>query len=712
MTEPTVLDYFKSIFKDWRSFSAFVRAWANRADTAQMVEVAADVADAAPAAEPSSFILHPSSFPWRSLLALFLALFAQRMFEPPTQSAQLGVPFYLMAGALTLWAFRRGEWVPAPLPLAESRADPLTVRTGTFALSILFSGLAFVAMLQTPYAPGNVFTSLNLTLWTLAIFFHIRAFWLKEPQSLLKNVANFFTPSQWTPQKTRWTLLVLGVALFSIWFRFHQLNEVAPEMTSDHAEKLMDVYDVTNGQYSIFFTRNTGREPLYIYLSAFIAGFTGVSFLTIKIAAVLGGLLMLPYLYSLGKELGSERIGLLAVAFVGIAYWPGVIERFALRISFYPLFVAPTLYYLIRGLRRQQRNDFIRAGIALGLGLNGYTPFRIMPFAVVAIVIIYLLHVREKQIRKQTLLWLGLLALTSFVLFIPLASFATQNPELFGYRALSRLGSVERPLPGPVLDLFFGNLWNAMKEMNWNNGNIWVHSIPNRPALDIVGGALFLLGVTLVLARYFRSRHWADLVLLLAVPMTQMPSILSLAFPVENPSMNRTAGAIVPVFLIVAIGLDSLMTSLGTEKRRALLGWSLAGLLFVFSAVQSYNLIFVQYKEQYRLNAWNTREMGTVMTNFIRDQHNGDNIWIVPFAYWVDTRLPPLWAGLPGRDIALPRERLPSTTNIPGPKLFMIALGDVDTILLLQDTYPRGQLTQYDSAVDSHDFWVFFVPAQ
>jgi 4-amino-4-deoxy-L-arabinose transferase-like glycosyltransferase len=509
---------------------------------------------------------------------------------------------------------------------------------------------------------------------------------------------------------TRWGLLVTAVFVLAIAFRFYRLGEVPHEMTSDHAEKLMDVFDIRNGQYSIYFPRNTGREPLYIYLSALVAGFAGISFLAIKIAAVIGGLLMLPYLYLLGKEMGSARIGLLAVAFAAIAYWPGVIERFALRISFYPLFVAPTLYYLIRGLRRQHRNDFILAGVALGLGLNGYMPFRIMPLAVVVIVGIYLLHVRDKIIRKQTLLWLGLLALTSFMIFIPLARYATENPDMFGYRALTRVSSIEHPLPGSVWGLFFGNLWNAAKEFNWNNGTIWVHSIPSRPALDIVGGALFLLGAFLVLMRYLRSRHWTDLVLLLAIPLTQMPSILSLAFPAENPSLNRTAGAIVPVFLLVGVGLDGLLTSFGSEKKRAALAWSLAGILFILSGIQNYDLIFHQYNEQYANGAWNTSEMGAVMKDAVQNGVPADNVRIVPYPFWVDTRLPPIWAGVPGRDIAIFRDNLPTTLDAAGPKLFMANLDDAETLAALQSLYPFGQLQRFESAMDLHDFWIYRVP--
>ena len=53
---------------------------------------------------------------------------------------------------------------------------------------------------------------------------------------------------------------------------------------------------------------------------------------------------------------------------------------------------------------------------------------------------------------------------------------------------------------------------------NWNNGGIWVHSVPDRPALDVVTGALFLIGVLLLLVRYAQKRHWLDLFLLVVDP--------------------------------------------------------------------------------------------------------------------------------------------------------------------------------------------------
>jgi hypothetical protein len=142
----------------------------------------------------------------------------------------------------------------------------------------------------------------------------------------------------------------------------------------------------------------------------------------------------------------------------------------------------------------------------------------------------------------------GLIVLTlvAIVLFLPLLRYSLEDPEMFVFRSFTRLGSVERPLPGPAWQIFLGNLWKATIMFTWDNGEIWVHSVTHRPALDVVSAALFSLGVVLLIVRYLRKRQWFDLFLLLSVPLFMLPSILSLAFPAENPSLNRTGGAIVP----------------------------------------------------------------------------------------------------------------------------------------------------------------------
>ena len=705
MEEPSVLDYLKSKLRFWKRGAA--------------IEI--------PAAEPAGREPEPEAeleprpgvpWPWRSLLALALALVGQRLFEPPTRAAWTGIAFYIAAAGLLIWACLRGEWTLSSLPESVDRADPLTFRRIPMILAVAFTLLAFL------FLGGNLFTWLNVTLWLAAIICFIWAMWLKEPgtEPWWRRAWIWITRREWNLKVTRWTLLVLAVSALVVFFRVYHLSQTPSEPFSDHAEKILDVYDITQGQTSIFFPRNTGREGLQMYLTIAVSWLFGIglSFLSLKIGTVLCGLATLPYIYLLGKEIGGKRVGLLAVLFAGVACWPNVISRVGLRFPLYPLFVAPTLFYLIRGLRTRNRNDFILSGLFLGLGLHGYSPFRIVPIVAAVAIGLYLLHVQSKGSRSQAAIWLSILALAAIIVFLPLLRYALENPGLFSYRTFTRLASTEQSLPGLWWQILLSNFWNAARMFNWDDGQIWVHSVTYRPALDVVSAVLFLIGLILLVVRYIRQRYWLDLFLILSIPLLQLPSSLSIAFPNENPALNRAAGAMVPVFLVVALALDGLLTGLRsrmTHRAGTVTLWAVTGFLLIWSVHQNYDLVFRQYDGQFRVNSWNSSEMGAVIKQFGQTYGETDSVWIVPYPYWVDTRLPGVWAGIPNRDFVMWRADLSTTLTAPGPKLFIVKadvinpdFNDRASLDLLKQLYPNGSAGLYTSKVPNHDFWIFFVP--
>jgi hypothetical protein len=341
---------------------------------------------------------------------------------------------------------------------------------------------------------------------------------------------------------------------------------------------------------------------------------------------------------------------------------------------------------------------------------------RIVPFVVVIAVGLYLLHSQSRGSRKQAVIWLGILAVVALIVFLPLARYWLENPDAFSNRAFSRLSDSETPLPGPVWQIFLMNTWNALRMFNWNDGETWVHSVVFRPALDVVSGALFIIGTVLVFFRYLRKRNWQDLFLLLAVPLLELPSILSLAFPRENPVLTRTGGALVPVFLIVALALDGLLVGIGTRMKRrfgTVLTWIVVLFLAVSSSVQNYDLVFHQYADQFTASAWNTSELGTVIKLFGKVYGTTDSVWVVPFPYWVDTRLTGIWAGIPNRDFAIWPKDFNTTLDVQGPKLFMVKADDAQDVDLLRQLYPQGELSTFHSAtnIEGKDFVILFVPS-
>ena len=812
MKEPSVLDYLKSLLPWSRDKLDFPVPDAEGQGDGQWPEKAAAEPSHAPVPREKLMV------PWRTLLALLLALIAQFILDPEPfsfgstaaydslrntnfqQALYLGLFLYFLSACFLIWAYFIKEFTLPGLPEEQPEIDGESVRTPWLILGGVLCLFAFLLFTD------NRFTELNVTLWLAGLAFYLRGVWLhraaspamaaEDEQGVASKPARSFlsydlvshwwdvgallavalmgvtglggnifvfgllpllvaaaivwlrdpqailTPAQklkaiiehdpWQPKITRWILLILAVSAVIVFFRFYRLDGVPGEPFSDHAEKLLDVFDLTQGQTKIFFERNTGREFLQFYWSALLAYVLriGLTFMTLKIGTVLIGLFALPFVYLLGKELAGKRVGLFALFLAGVAYWPNTISRIGLRFPLYPMFAAPVLFFLMRGLRTQKRNDFILAGLFLGLGLHGYSSFRFMPFVVLVGVIVYLLHKQAQNMRKQTLMMLAIVVVTSFLVFMPLFRYTLDHPELVTERSLSRLTGQEdvtgqdRSLPTtpwcPVQGniaaetcTFLSNSFKASLMFFWDDGNTWVHSVTGRPALDIISAVLFGFGYLLLLVRYLRQRRWQDLFLLVSVPLLLMPSILSLAFPDENPSLNRTGGAMGMVFIIAAIALDGLYNALRAGKDGGLrqkLATGVVVILLAVSAAQSYDLVFYQFSNQFLAASWNSSDIGRVIRSFIDAGNSPDNAWVVPFPYWVDTRLTAIASGLPTKDQAVSRDQLPETLSAQGAKLFIVKDEDKDTLAALRALYPSGLLGMFHAPLQGHDFWIYTVP--
>ncbi len=694
MEEPSVLDYVLEKLAFWRKGSLVIPP------AEQGTELD----------KPAQSGSKPERGSWKTYLVFLPALFAiiaQIFGEPESRSPSLMIFFYAAAGIGLLLLILFKNWKLDTLVPDDGEANDFSVRWIPFLVGSVVSALAFF------FFTGNLFNFLNIFIWVIG--FGLIWWSLRIPvnwQGKIKIAWHKFISDGL--MVTPWMILVAAVFLLAGVYRFYLLNQVPPEMFSDHAEKLIDVTDVLRGNHFIFFPRNTGREAFQMYLTAATSKIfgTGISFLSLKLGTCLAGLFSLPFIYLLGKEIKNKEVGLLAMFFAGIAYWPNVISRVALRFALYPAFVAPTIYFLIRGIKRKKWNDFLFAGLFLGIGLHGYSPFRIVPFAVILILLIYFLHTKSKDNRRLAVIALLLVGLISLVVFLPLGRIAVTNYSMFAYRMQTRMTNVETALPGSVLGIFLSNLWKALIMFQWDNGQIWVHSVPGRPALGVVSAAMLSLGVILLVIRYIKKRHWIDLVLLLLIPLLLLPSILSIAFPDENPSLNRSSGAIIPVFIIIAIAVENLIINLKANIPGRAGKWVSTGILLVlagFSMQTNARLVFVDYYQQFKSKAWNTSEIGGVIEEFADTIGDEDHAWVVPYPHWVDTRLVGIHAVEQVRDFALWQTEIPGTEMAAAPKLYIFKPDDEDTYQILRDLYPDGISERYESEVEGRDFMLYYV---
>ncbi|MCB0117469.1 MAG: glycosyltransferase family 39 protein [Anaerolineales bacterium] len=698
-SEPTVLDLYKSATKDWASFFNFIQTAWNARRREEFNQALAQETAQPVIVERTEDPIRSDTFPYRTALAFFLALIAQALVEPPLRLSMISVVIYLAAFGVAFWSYQANEWRLPALPPAWQVKDPPSMRLIPLVLSVFFGATAFVLF------DGNLFSWTNITLWLISIGLLVYSLRVNT------NHQEISTTPLTGNRKWLWYGLILAVFGLVAFYRFYQIDTLPNEPFSDHAEKLLDVYDITQGEPHIFFERNTGREAIQFYWTVMLMTIlnTGISFLSLKIGTVLLGFLTVPFIFMLGKEYGNDRVALYALFLFGVASWPNIISRIGLRFPLYPLFLAPTLLYLTRGLRTRNRNDIILAGIFLGLGLHGYSPFRIVPVFVAVIFLIYFLHTRSLENRQQTIFWFLIVVIVSAFVFSPLLRYWLSRPDLVNYRALTRMSGVEQALPGPAWQIFLSNLYNGMLMFNWDDGSVWVNSVVHRPALDVITAALFAIGFVFLIVRYIRQRDWRDLVLLVSLPILMQPSVLSLAYPNENPELNRAGGAAVTSILIGAMALDGLVTSFGSGLKRKIIAYGMVVVLFAGVAYSNYDIVFHQFKDVYDRSTWNSKDMGKVISEFRDTYGQTDTVWIVPFPYWVDTRLPGINAGIPNRDFALWQDQLPESLNIPAPKLFMFKDEDTETERILRELYPNGKLTLYTSPIPGKNFYVYLV---
>lgn len=644
------------------------------------------------------------------ILSFCFALTAQVVLEPAiiartSMSSWIGGGLYALSALCFAASFFLRQREDSTDVDSENISDATAENDGPrFEEKIRFEYLGLCAVctvLAFLLFGGNRFKFLNVSAWILSIIFGLLAFSshsVRELISLGRKKISAFANRKFLIRLnlSAWNLLCVIVFALCAFIIFYDLDAVPVDMVSDHAEKLYDIKDILDGDYPIFFTRNTGRECFQFYFTVLIIKIfgTGLSFLSLKIGTALAGLFILPFVYKLGKMLGNRWVGLIAMFFCGISYWPIVIQRAALRFAYYPMFTAPALYFFIKGLRERSRGALIWSGIFLGIGLHGYSPFRIVPVAFVIFFVIYLLMDVKAGRRTNALGAFLCMVLFAFLVFLPLARVTVDMPEMVVYRSVSRLGETEKSFESSPLGIFADNVWKGIIMPFWSDGSTWVHSIVYRPALEHFTASFFFLGLLFVLMRIIQKRRWDDVCMLLSIPLLMLPSTLSLAFPAENPCLNRTAGALVPVFLIAAGGFCCVFDVIiqMTKKQAGAVICTLVIASAILSSIlfNNYDLVFKRFAYEYNRSAWNTKQIGSVIKGFAESIGSYSEAYVIPYPHWVDTRLVGINAGDPGKDYSFDKSFVPSLPNDGKPRLFIYRESDTEAAEVIMSKYPYG----------------------
>ncbi|MFN8482760.1 MAG: glycosyltransferase family 39 protein [Anaerolineae bacterium] len=694
-----------------------------------------------------------------ALLALGFAVWGQRYLT------DRGVPLdgpllYLIAIVLFIIALRRN---PLRVFGGEPRALVVPAVTSVFVARWrrwLLVAAAITGLLGFVTFGTDMFTPVNVSLWLASVATFVAATWDWRAESgaaVWERIRGWRTPLTWVG------IALIGIMVLAAFFRYYELSSVPLDPTSDHAEKLLDVYDVLSGQRPTFFVRNTGREWFQFYYTAALISLFNLSttFVTLKIGTATAGLLTIPFVFLLAREVGGTGMGLLTALLMAMSKWHTAISRAGLRFPFTALFTAPTIFFVYRGLRLNRRNDWLLAGLILGLGLQTYTSMRMVPLLVGSLVVLRVLWdmasvpggfragaaLASRRLRRRPAaedeaqvdapsltrpFWVNVLfmAVATVLVFLPTLRYSFDHPEYFWFRSLTRATTVETGQAfNPIANLLT-NIWSAVLQFNYRGDVVWVNNVMYDPQLDPVTGALFVLGMVYVVLAIvglvcfrqrclgvFKERSFASAAVLLSLVVMMLPSILALAYPVEVPSVSRGGGIIPFAMIIASIPLIIVIRELRGSFPRwgTALAAVLVGSLLLAAVTMNFRSYFVVFDQQTRAMVGNATEMSRVLQGFVNSVGDIDHAYMIAYPNWVDTRNVYFAMGAIPRNNYIMTDQLaqtaPGHVADPAAKIYLLSREDQKGAQTLQQLFPQGRLSTHASELASQDFQVFFVPA-
>ncbi len=628
---------------------------------------------------------------------------------------------------------------------------PLALRFLGFALALTMSIITLSA------TSNNRFTTLGIVMWVASTTLWVIVFAPPEWSfvALTTAIRNTRMPRGWT------LAMLVGIMFVAVLFRFTNLNGIPSEMTSDHVEKILDSQRILNGNPQVFFPNNGGREPIQFYLMAIISQIPslGMNFFTLKFLTAIEGLICIPVLWWMGREIIGEEepelgnvVGLLLAALVAVSYWHTMLSRLGLRIVLTVIVTGLLIIFLSRAIRRNGRGDFIKAGLVLGIGVYAYQAVRMLPVVVVAgvaLAIIFSLFRagRRAQIWRYITNTVVLVVMTMAV-FVPMAGFARDYPEDFWRRTSGRLlgddtvqttdangqivtrnATIEERMSAfqQNIGILVNNIRNALLMYNWKGDVAWITAVPNRPEMDVFTGSLLIVGLGAWGVRMVKRRDPADWLMPAALFIMLLPSALSIAYPIENPSATRTSGSLPEAYLFAALPLAMIWLAI----RRLLPNWwgkvassAAVGIVLLVAASANWNMYFVDFNESYTNSSPAPyTEAGRFLRGFADSGGSLGNAFMIGYPYWWDYRALGMEAGV--TDFP---NGIYSYTDVPDyiktaagrndqykldpdkDLLFFYNPADTDSETELQTLFPNGTKQVIHSYKPGDDFIVFRVP--
>jgi 4-amino-4-deoxy-L-arabinose transferase-like glycosyltransferase len=387
----------------------------------------------------------------------------------------------------------------------------------------------------------------------------------RDPESQASSVMVKLQAGQYD-----WLLLgiIVAVALF---LRLYQLASSPPGLSGDELFNAIDAQLIGSGNWPIFFEGNYGREAFFFYVMAASLKLFGSTVWAVRLPAVLLGTGNVILAFLLGRNMFNRRVGLLAAALIAVSLWPVMGSRWGLRAVSLTFLTALTVYFFYKAVYFDKLSNhsfgrlsnhhffyWLLGGISLGLTFYTYIPSRIFPL--VFIIWFGWLVWRQRDLAHQYWRQFLLALFVALLLFAPFGWYMMQYPDKVNQR-INTMSSALKDVQEGEITAVVEPILGVLGMFSFVGDNKWRYHLSEQPVFDPITSIFFYIGIGLCIWFAFARKRDADkwapaptyaLVLLWLGAMLAANAVAS-----ANPSFLRTAGALVPVYLITGIGVDA-----------------------------------------------------------------------------------------------------------------------------------------------------------
>jgi 4-amino-4-deoxy-L-arabinose transferase-like glycosyltransferase len=178
-------------------------------------------------------------------------------------------------------------------------------------------------------------------------------------------------------------LAVICIFLVGLGLRLYRLPEFPAGLHYDEAANGLDALDMLAGARSVFFERNYGREPLFIYLQAIAVEVLGATPFALRLTSALIGAATVPAVYWMVREAfwrtsrSPRWLAFWSALFIATSYWHLNFSRIGYRAIMVPLLaslVFATFWRSWRQLSEGERMPWLGlVGCGALVGVSLYT---------------------------------------------------------------------------------------------------------------------------------------------------------------------------------------------------------------------------------------------------------------------------------------------------------------------------------------------------